>query len=143
MNPDDEIQEIEIEPLLDVDTVSISSPPLEIEELGVDEEDDDDYEPEELDSTFQDNNQPNPSADISFSLNDLKSVLNVIDVAAERGLFKGEEMQEVGTIRNKLANFIQSSLPTNEQATSPEDVPPSPPDVVEIDPVEMPSNIVV
>jgi hypothetical protein len=49
-------------------------------------------------------------AEQSFDLTvqDLGALKNIIDVAAQRGAFKPNEMQAVGTVYNKLSGFLDA-----------------------------------
>ena len=42
----------------------------------------------------------------SISLNDLQLLLNVVDLATERGGFRGPELSQVGALRDKLSTFL-------------------------------------
>jgi hypothetical protein len=42
-----------------------------------------------------------------ISIADLDTIKNIIDLAASRGAFRGEELQEIGTVYNKLKNFLE------------------------------------
>jgi hypothetical protein len=42
---------------------------------------------------------------------DLVAVIKIIDVASERGSFKGPELSSVGQIRDKVAAFIDENKP--------------------------------
>lgn len=53
-----------------------------------------------------------------FSTNDLQMMMSVIDVCSERGAFKGDELYVVGTLRQKLSNFIESITPATLTPTS-------------------------
>lgn len=46
----------------------------------------------------------------NISISDLVSIKNVINIAAERGAFKAEEMLEVGTVYTKLSNFLEAVI---------------------------------
>ena len=59
-----------------------------------------------------------------INLNDIRNILSVIDACASRGAFKGEEMQSVGALRNKVAAFVEANMPEQEPAD--EDVDPDP-----------------
>lgn len=50
-----------------------------------------------------------PSADIN--LNDLAVVLQIIDVCSKRGAFEGNELKDVGTLRERIAAFVDSRRP--------------------------------
>lgn len=41
-----------------------------------------------------------------ISIADLDTIKNIIDLACTRGAFRGEEVYEVGTVYNKLKNFL-------------------------------------
>lgn len=49
-----------------------------------------------------------------ITLVDLQNTLRIIDVAAERGAFKGGELTSIGSIRDKLAAFLEATLPKEE-----------------------------
>ena len=53
----------------------------------------------------------------NITITDLVSIRNVINMAAERGAFKAEEMLEVGTVYTKLSNFLEAVI---EQAQAQE-----------------------
>lgn len=42
----------------------------------------------------------------SISLNDLQLCLQIVDLASERGAFKGPELSQIGAVRDKLAIFL-------------------------------------
>lgn len=50
------------------------------------------------------------------TLVDLQNALRIIDVAAERGAFKGGELTSVGSVRDKLAAFLEATMPKEEPA---------------------------
>jgi hypothetical protein len=56
-----------------------------------------------------------------ISIHDLQNVLKIIDAAAERGAFKGNELTAVGTVRDKVANFL-AAIPGNEPTSETEEV---------------------
>lgn len=47
---------------------------------------------------------------------DLQNILQVIDVAASRGAFRGNELTSVGSVRDKLAAFLEAVAPKEETA---------------------------
>ena len=55
-----------------------------------------------------------------LTLNDIASVINIIDVVSTRGAFRGEELAEIGTLRNKFATFLQDAQPPE---TEPQELP--------------------
>jgi hypothetical protein len=50
-----------------------------------------------------------------ITLVDLQNTLRIIDVAAERGAFKGGELSSVGSVRDKLAAFLEATMPKEEE----------------------------
>jgi hypothetical protein len=44
-----------------------------------------------------------------LNINDLAAMKSIIDVASSRGAFKPNEMVPVGTIYNKLENFLNAA----------------------------------
>lgn len=57
-----------------------------------------------------------------LSLQDLAMVLLVIDTVSQRGAFKGEELADVGALRDRIKAFLdyqqaQQPAPEEEEAT--------------------------
>lgn len=50
----------------------------------------------------------------NINLNDMITMVNIIDACTERGAFKGNELVTVGTLREKLANFVRVNQPKTE-----------------------------
>lgn len=48
--------------------------------------------------------------DTNININDLVALRNIINLAAERGAFKAEEMLEVGTVYTKLSGFLETVI---------------------------------
>lgn len=48
--------------------------------------------------------------DSNINVTDLVALRNIINLAAERGAFKAEEMLEVGTVYTKLNNFLEAVI---------------------------------
>lgn len=48
--------------------------------------------------------------DTNINITDLVALRNIINLAAERGAFKAEEMLEVGTVYTKLNNFLEAVI---------------------------------
>ena len=42
------------------------------------------------------------------------TMVNIIDACTERGAFKGNELVTIGTLREKLANFVRANQPKTE-----------------------------
>ena len=45
------------------------------------------------------------------TMNDIALAVRIIDLAAERGAFKGVDMTTVGACRDRLATFVTSNAP--------------------------------
>jgi hypothetical protein len=56
---------------------------------------------------------PAPTDNV-INLTDLQNVLIVIDMASNRGAFKGQELEPVGQLYNKIARFVQAALPPQD-----------------------------
>lgn len=54
---------------------------------------------------------PEASETPQITLVDLQNALRIIDVASERGAFRGNELTSVGSVRDKLSAFLEASLP--------------------------------
>ena len=52
----------------------------------------------------------------SISLADLQTLLQIVDLGAERGAFKGAELSQVGATRDKLNAFLVSVAAAQEAA---------------------------
>jgi hypothetical protein len=57
------------------------------------------------------NTAPQQTPDSVINLNDLQNVLVVIDLASNRGAFRGPELQPVGQLYDKINRFLQSAIP--------------------------------
>ena len=44
--------------------------------------------------------------DTSISLNDLQVLANIVDLASQRGAFRGNELTQVGAVYDKLSAFL-------------------------------------
>lgn len=51
----------------------------------------------------------------NITITDLVAIRNVINLAAERGAFKAEEMLEVGTVYTKLSNFLEAVIAQSQE----------------------------
>lgn len=65
--------------------------------------------------------QTQPTAGIE--LNDLVAVVRLIDTVSQRGAFRGEELAEVGILRNKVAGFVGAAAQAQQEAAGDENVP--------------------
>lgn len=48
------------------------------------------------------------------TIQDIAMAVQVIDLACERGGYKGPEMQVIGELRGRLAEFVQANQPNEE-----------------------------
>jgi hypothetical protein len=56
-----------------------------------------------------------------FTIADLAGIRNIIDLACQRGAFRGEEMKDVGLTFERLTNFIvQAQQAADAQAQAPD-----------------------
>ena len=60
----------------------------------------------------------------SLNINDLLSVVKIIDACSERGAFKGNEMASVGAVRERIAEFAEANKPKPEEVNEDGTVPP-------------------
>jgi len=56
-----------------------------------------------------------------LNIGDLAGLRQIINVAAQRGAFKAEEMEVVGRVYNKLNTFLNSLAPAEEAAETTEE----------------------
>lgn len=56
--------------------------------------------------TTEDSETPEQQAVQSITLRDLDQIAQIIDLGAQRGAFKGNEMTVVGSLYDKLAMFL-------------------------------------
>lgn len=52
----------------------------------------------------------------SLTIKDLAGIVQIIDVVSERGAFKGSELESVGALRNRIADFLKANSTPDEQA---------------------------
>lgn len=57
----------------------------------------------------------------SISLNDISFLIQIIEIVAQRGAFKAEEMTQVGAVYDKVKAFVVASSP--QAAQQPEEEP--------------------
>ena len=51
---------------------------------------------------------------VVINLNDLSTILQLIDVVSTRGGFQGNELAGVGMLRNKLEAYLRQNMPQQE-----------------------------
>ena len=50
----------------------------------------------------------NENVQTNMTLDDFSNVLKIIDVASQRGVFRGDELSTVGGVRDKVASLVRS-----------------------------------
>ena len=53
-------------------------------------------------------------SDAQLSIGDVAATVRVIDAVAERGAFKGPELETIGQLRGRLAEFVNANSPQPE-----------------------------
>lgn len=56
----------------------------------------------------------------NINIGDFQAMLQIIDVASQRGAFKGEELTTVGGLRDRLNEFVVYHTPKSEEEAEPE-----------------------
>lgn len=51
-----------------------------------------------------------------LTLNDIAAVVQLIDVVSARGAIRGEEMTQIGALRDRYVAFLRASTPAPEEA---------------------------
>lgn len=54
------------------------------------------------------------TAPSNITLQDMVTMVNIIDVCSERGAYKGNELAVVGQLREKLAAFVKLHQPATD-----------------------------
>lgn len=57
----------------------------------------------------------------SITVNDVSALLRIVDTAAERGAFRGNELTAVGAVRDKAAAFVGHIAALQEAAAEGEE----------------------
>ena len=59
-----------------------------------------------------------------INITDLQNILVVIDLASNRGAFRGNELEPIGQLYNKIGRFVQAAMPPQpDQAADEQPVP--------------------
>lgn len=61
--------------------------------------------------------------DTSISLNDLQVLANIVDLATQRGAFRGNELSQVGAVFDKLSAFLAQVAAAQAEQTEGEGAP--------------------
>jgi len=59
--------------------------------------------------------------EVTITLGDISTVLQIIDVVSQRGGFQGQELAGVGMLRNKLEAFLRQKGPQQPEGLGDED----------------------
>lgn len=59
---------------------------------------------------------------VTITLGDLSTVLQLIDVVSTRGGFQGNEMAGVGMLRNKIEAYLRQNAPQQDQGVAEQEV---------------------
>lgn len=51
-------------------------------------------------------------------LSDLQTVVQIIDLAAEKGLFKGPDLKTVGEVRERVIEFVKENSKQTEEVSN-------------------------
>lgn len=57
---------------------------------------------------------PQEQEQVGITLNDIANVVRIIDVASQRGAFRGPELSQVGTVHDRLMKFLEANQPKQE-----------------------------
>lgn len=57
-----------------------------------------------------------PAGENIINLTDLQNILVVFDLASNRGAFRGNELEPVGQLYNKISRFVQAAMPPQPAA---------------------------
>jgi len=53
---------------------------------------------------------------VDLNLNDFANVVKIIDLVSRRGAFGGDELADVGILRNRFAMFVNQNMPKEQPA---------------------------
>lgn len=59
--------------------------------------------------------------EVVINMNDLSTILQLIDVVSTRGGFQGNELAGVGMLRNKLEAYLRQKMPQQEAPAGADD----------------------
>ena len=52
---------------------------------------------------------------VQLSLQDIATMVQIIDICSKRGGFEGPEMEAVGSLRTRTVKFLEANSPKGEQ----------------------------
>ena len=85
---------------------------------------------EVVDTASMDTQQTPPPAtdepnEQGLNLSDIRACVTIIDIVTKRGAFEGAELADVGSVRNRLDNFLKAAAEAQkpaEEATAEDEV---------------------
>jgi len=57
----------------------------------------------------------NAEEQVNLSLQDIATMVQIIDICSKRGGFEGPELEAVGGLRNRVVKFLNANAPKGEQ----------------------------
>jgi hypothetical protein len=64
-----------------------------------------------------------PAPDANLSLQDLQNLLIIVDLATQRGAFRGNELGQIGMVFDRVSQFLKATLPPAEENPAPQPAP--------------------
>lgn len=59
---------------------------------------------------------------MQLTLNDIAAVVQIIDIVTSRGAFRGEELSQVGALRDRYAAFVSAAQAQAQEAAPTEEL---------------------
>lgn len=60
---------------------------------------------------------------VQLQIQDLAATIQIIDVATQRGAFRGEELSQIGGVRDRVSAFIKANEPAAADEPQPAQEP--------------------
>lgn len=67
--------------------------------------------------------KPTAGAEAQLSLQDISAMVQVIDVVSQRGAIRGDELVPVGTLRQRLVDFLTEAQKNGQKVDIPQPTP--------------------
>lgn len=61
------------------------------------------------------NNMAEETQAVQLQIQDLAATIQIIDVATQRGAFRGEELSQIGGVRDRVSAFIKANEPAADE----------------------------
>jgi hypothetical protein len=71
---------------------------------------------EKVNTCMENTTQPQPQTQIDVTITDLFLIRGILDVAIQRGTFRGDELVQIGEVYTKLMNFLNMISSQAQQA---------------------------